>query len=48
VQITEHTNSARLTGNLNQPNVTSYFIEWRLEDGWVKESVDYVRWFIPD
>ncbi len=25
VQISEHTNSARLTGNLHQPNVTSYF-----------------------
>jgi AmmeMemoRadiSam system protein B len=25
VQVDEHTNSARLTGNPNQPNVTSYF-----------------------
>ena len=25
VQVSEHTNSARLTGNLDQPNATSYF-----------------------
>jgi hypothetical protein len=24
-QVNEHTNSARLTGKLNQPDVTSYF-----------------------
>jgi hypothetical protein len=30
-QVTEHGNSARLTGTLNQPNVTSYFTVYFLK-----------------